>query len=103
MYAYRYACIHAYYMHTFIQMYTEGMFYLTMHSTHFIYGYMESDMVKDHLDSQRGSCHMGYYFQLAARVILYTTYMLTYIYACIHTYMHTYICLHTFMWICVLA
>ena len=23
-------------------------FYLTMHSTHFIYGYMASDMVKDH-------------------------------------------------------
>ena len=33
---------------------TEGrkeMFYLTMHSTHFIYG----DMVKDHSDSERGN------------------------------------------------
>ena len=30
------------------------MFYLTMHSTHFIYGYMVSDnMVKDHADSER--------------------------------------------------
>ena len=67
-----------------IQMYTEGMFYLTTHSTHFIYGYMESDMVKDHLDSQRGSCHMGYYFQLAARVILYTTYMLTKMPICVY-------------------
>ena len=28
-------------------------FYLTMHSTHFIYGYMGSDMVKDHSDSER--------------------------------------------------
>ena len=31
------------------------MFYLTTHSTHFIYGYMASDiifMVKDHSDSQ---------------------------------------------------
>ena len=33
------------------------MFYLTMHSTHFIYGYMASDiiMVEDHSDSQRGN------------------------------------------------
>ena len=30
------------------------MFYLAMHSTHFIYGYMASDiMVKDHSDSER--------------------------------------------------
>ena len=33
------------------------MFYLMMHSTHFIYGYMVSDihMVKDHSDSERGN------------------------------------------------
>ena len=32
------------------------MFYLMMHSTHFIYGYMASDyMVKDHSDSERGN------------------------------------------------
>ena len=31
------------------------MFYLTMHSTHFIYGYMASDMVKDHFDSEKGN------------------------------------------------
>ena len=46
------------------------MFYLTMHSTHFIYGYM----VKDHSDSERGEtcwCHMGYSFRLTARVPLY--------------------------------
>ena len=30
------------------------MFYLTMHSTHFIYGYMASDMVKNHSDSETG-------------------------------------------------
>ena len=31
------------------------MFYLTTYSTHFIYGYMASDiMVKDHSDSERG-------------------------------------------------
>ena len=29
------------------------MFYLTTHSTHFIYGYMASDMVKDHFDSEK--------------------------------------------------
>ena len=31
------------------------MFYLTTHSTHFIYGYMASDMIKDHSDSERGN------------------------------------------------
>ena len=33
------------------------MFYLTTHSTHFIYGYMVSDiiMVKNHLDSEKGN------------------------------------------------
>ena len=29
--------------------------YLTTHSTHFIYGYMASDMVKDHSDSEKGN------------------------------------------------
>ena len=29
------------------------MFYLTTHSANFIYGYMVSDMVKDHSDSER--------------------------------------------------
>ena len=29
------------------------MFYLMTHSTHFIYSYMASDMVKDHSDSKR--------------------------------------------------
>ena len=31
------------------------IFYLTTHSTHFIYGYMASDMVKDHSDSEKGN------------------------------------------------
>ena len=31
------------------------MFYLTTHSTHFIHGYMASDMVKDHSDSEKGN------------------------------------------------
>ena len=33
----------------------EEMFYLTTHSTHFNYGYMASDMVKDHSDSETGN------------------------------------------------
>ena len=52
------------------------MFYLTTHSTHFIYGYMASDiMVKDHSDSEKETrCrHMGYSFRLAARVLLYAS------------------------------
>ena len=36
------------------------MFYLMMHSTHFIYGYMASDMVKDHSDSEKGEREMLY-------------------------------------------
>ena len=31
------------------------MFYLMTHSTHFIYDYMASDMVKDHSDSEKGN------------------------------------------------
>ena len=44
-----------------VSMYVPGfegkkeMFYLTTHSTHFIYGYMASHMVKDHLYSERGN------------------------------------------------
>ena len=31
------------------------MFYLTTHSTHFINGYMASEMVKDHSDTEKGN------------------------------------------------
>ena len=31
------------------------MFYLMTHSTHFIYGYMASHMVKDHSVSEKGN------------------------------------------------
>ena len=31
------------------------MFYLTTHSTHFIYGYMVAHVVKDHSDSESGN------------------------------------------------
>ena len=42
-----------FYMHITKKWLTgEEMFYFTTHSTHFIYGYMASDMVKDHSDSE---------------------------------------------------
>ena len=47
------------------------MFYLTTHSTHFIIRlYGVGYIIKDHSDSERKN-HMGYSFQLAARVLLY--------------------------------
>ena len=50
------------------------VFYLTMHSTHFIYGYMASDILWKTIQiaSEETRCHhMGYSFRLAARVLLY--------------------------------
>ena len=46
------------------------MFYSTLDSTYFIYGYMVLGyIVKDHLDSERNH-YMGYSFRLAAKNIL---------------------------------
>ena len=50
------------------------MFYLTTHSTHFIYGYMASDiwLRTTHIVREETRCrHMSYSFRLAARVLLY--------------------------------
>ena len=50
------------------------MFYLTTHSTHFIYGYMASDIwLRTILIVRKETrCrHIGYFFRLTARVILY--------------------------------
>ena len=50
------------------------MFYLMMHSTHFIYGYMASDKwLRTILIVRKETrCrHIGYSFRLAARVLLY--------------------------------
>ena len=50
------------------------MFYLTTHSTHFIYGYMASDKrLRTILIVRKETrCrHIGYSFRLTARVILY--------------------------------
>ena len=52
------------------------MFYLTMHSTHFIYGYMASDIWyrTTQIAREKTRCHhMGYSFRLAARVLLYAS------------------------------
>ena len=48
------------------------MFYLMMHSTHFIYGYMVSDIwLRTILIVRKETCcrHIGYSFRLTARVI----------------------------------
>ena len=50
------------------------MFYLTTHSTHFIYGYMASDIWLRTIlivRKETGCRHIGYSFQLTARVVLY--------------------------------
>ena len=50
------------------------MFYLTTHSTHFIYGYMASDIwLRTVLEVRKKThcCHLSYSFRLAARVLLY--------------------------------
>ena len=50
------------------------MFYLTTHSTHFIYGYMPSDIwLRSILIVRKETrCrHMGYSYRLTARVLLY--------------------------------
>ena len=53
------------------------MFYLTTHSTHFIYGYMASDIWLRTILIMRKETrcrHMGYSFRLTARVLLYAPY-----------------------------
>ena len=50
------------------------MFYLTTHSTHFIYGYMASGIwLRTILIARKETCccHIGYSYRLTARVLLY--------------------------------
>ena len=50
------------------------MFYLTMHLTHFIYGYMPSDIwLRTILIVRKETCcrHIGHSYRLTARVLLY--------------------------------
>ena len=52
------------------------MFYLTTHSTHFIHGYMASDIWQrtTQIAKKETRCrHMGYTFRLAARVLLHAS------------------------------
>ena len=52
------------------------MFYLTTHSTHFIYGYMASVISLRTIlivRKETRCCHIGYSFRLAARVLLYAS------------------------------
>ena len=52
------------------------MFYLMTHSTHFIYGYKVSNIwLRTILIVRKETrcCHMGYSFQLSARVLLYAS------------------------------
>ena len=51
------------------------VFYLTTHSTHFIYGYMASDIwlrIILIVRKETRCRHIGYSFRLTARVLLYT-------------------------------
>ena len=51
-----------------------NMFYLTTHSTHFIYGYMASDIsLRTILIVRKKTrcCYIGYSYRLTARVLLY--------------------------------
>ena len=50
------------------------MFYLMTHSTHFIYGYMASDIWFRTIlivRKETRCCHIGYSYRLTARVLLY--------------------------------
>ena len=65
------------YRHLISSKYQEGrkeMFYLTTYSTHFIYGYMASDIWLRTIlivKKETRCCHIGYSFRLTARVLLY--------------------------------
>ena len=45
------------------------MFYLTTHSTHFIYGYMASDILIVRKETR--FVHIGYSYRITARILLY--------------------------------
>ena len=74
---YYYINILNYYYHChylFIYLREREIFYLTMHSTHFIYGYMASDIwLRTILIVRKETrCrHIGYSYRLTARVLLY--------------------------------
>ena len=67
-----YMAIYIYYAYILNDIY---IFYLTTHSTHFIYGYVASDIVdKDHSDSEKGISVAATYakcYPLTSSVLLY--------------------------------
>ena len=61
-------------LHAYSERREREMFYLTTHSTHFIYGYMASDIWLRTILIMRKETrcrHIGYSYRLAARVLLY--------------------------------
>ena len=59
---------------SFLRQREREMFYLTTYSTHFIYGYMASDIwLRTILIVRKETrcCHIGYSYRLTARVLLY--------------------------------
>ena len=87
MYVCIYVCVYIY-IYIYIYIYNEEksigslkererereMFYLTTHSTHFIYGYMASDIWLRTILIVREETrcrHIGYSYRLTARVLLY--------------------------------
>ena len=89
VFVYMYVCMYVYVcvcVYMYICMYVcvceciygrKEMFYLTTHSTHFIYGYMASDiwLWTILIVRKETRCrHIGYSFRLAARVHLYAPY-----------------------------
>ena len=61
---------------TILSVGRKEMFYLTTHSTHFIYGYMASGIwLRTILIARKETCchHLGYSFRLTARVLLYAS------------------------------
>ena len=60
----------------FLYLRNKEMFYLTTHSTHFIYGYMVSHIWLRTIlimNKETRCRHIGYSFRLTARVLLYTS------------------------------
>ena len=67
-------CYYFYWDEVWFVVREREMFYLTTHSTHFIYGYMASGIwLRTILIVRKETrCrHIGYYFRLTARVLLY--------------------------------
>ena len=113
-------CVHTF-IHACIYVYVERereMFYLTMHSTHFIYGYMTSDIwLRTILIVRKETrCrHIGCFYRLTARIcymhhptdrITHTTAFITPVvehwlecmYACMHVCF--YVCIDVCMYLC---